>query len=254
VLSRSLERIACECQIGALEVVNHTRAVKHRLLEISRAAKCLTQTNQQRRRDSYQKLLALTRWVVRQASEVMQRWGTGRMKVVGKLLRVETQIGQLRHFVPWIEKVIHQTQQPVWGGDTHVEDQLLSLFETHTQVIRKGKAHKPDEFGRLVRIDEVENGMVSGYQVLEGNPDDTTAWVPALKQHQLASGERRRWPPATADFFLPRTSGRRKPWACRRWRCRVADGYRPSRPGSRSSAGSDEHCAGRPAVKPSSAP
>jgi hypothetical protein len=116
-----------------------------------------------------------------------------------------------KHFVPWIEKVIHQTQQPVWGGDTHVEDQLLSLFETHTQVIRKGKAHKPDEFGRLVRIDEVENGMVSGYQVLEGNPDDTTAWVPALKQHQLASGERRRWPPATAGFFCPEPAGGASP-------------------------------------------
>ena len=46
VLSRSLQRIANECKNGALEVVNHTRAVKHRLLEISRAAKCLTQTNQ----------------------------------------------------------------------------------------------------------------------------------------------------------------------------------------------------------------
>jgi len=40
----------------------------------------------------------------------------------------------------------------------------LSLFEPHTEVIRKGKAHKPNEFGRLVRIDEVENGIVSAYQ------------------------------------------------------------------------------------------
>jgi IS5 family transposase len=48
----------------------------------------------------------------------------------------------------------------------------LSLFEPHTEVIRKGKAHKPNEFGRLVRIDEVENGIVSGYQVLVGNPPD----------------------------------------------------------------------------------
>jgi IS5 family transposase len=106
-----------------------------------------------------------------------------------------------KHFVPWIEKVIHQTQQPVWGGDTHVEDQLLSLFETHTQVIRKGKAHKPDEFGRLVRIDEVENGMVSGYQVLEGNPDDTTAWVPALKQHQACFGRASEMATGDRGFF-----------------------------------------------------
>jgi hypothetical protein len=38
-------------------------------------------------------------------------------------------------------------------------------------VIRKGKAHKPNEFGRLVRIDEVENGIVSGYEVLEGKAE-----------------------------------------------------------------------------------
>jgi transposase, IS5 family len=43
VLSRSLERIADECKSGAVEVVDHARAVKHRLLEISRAAKSLTE-------------------------------------------------------------------------------------------------------------------------------------------------------------------------------------------------------------------
>src|SRR6266853_1927893 len=188
VLSRSLQRIARDCKHGAVEVVDHARAVKHRLLEISRAAKCLTQANQERMRNSYQKLLALSRDVVRQASEVMQRWRNKRLKVVGKLLRVEAQIGQLRHFLPLVEKVITQTKERVWGGNGNVEGKVLSLFEPHTEVIRKGKAHKPNEFGRLVRIDEVENGIVSGYQVLTGNPADTTAWVPALEQHQASFG------------------------------------------------------------------
>jgi transposase, IS5 family len=198
VLTRGLQRMAAECKNGALEVVSHGRAVKHRLLEISRAAKCLTQANQQRMQDSYQKLLELTRGVVRQASQVRQRWANGRRKVVGKLLRVETQIGQLRHFLPLVEKVMTQTKERVWGGNNHVESKVLSLFEPHTEVIRKGKADKPNEFGRLVRIDEVENGIVSGYQVLCGNPADTTAWMPALEQHQarfarapkMATGDR----------------------------------------------------------------
>jgi IS5 family transposase len=189
VLSRSLERIARDCKHGTVEVVHHARAVKHRLLEISRAAKCLTEANQQRMRDSYQKLLALTRGVVRQASNVMQRWRNKRLKVVGKWLRVETQIGQLRHFLPLVEKVIRQTKKRVLGGDSNVEGKVLSLFEAHTEVIRKGKAHKPNEFGRLVRIDEVENGIVSGYQVFTGNPADTTAWIPALQQHQACFGQ-----------------------------------------------------------------
>jgi IS5 family transposase len=201
VLSRSLQGIAAECKNGALEVVDHGRAVKHRLLEISRAAKCLTEVNQQRMQHSYQKLLGLTRSVVRQASEVLQRWGKGGLKVVGKRLRVETQIGQLRHFLPLVEKVMTQTQQRVWGGDRHVEGKVLSLFEAHTEVIRKGKAHKPNEFGRLVRIDEVENGIVSGYQVLAGNPDDTTAWMPALQQHQARFGRAPEMATGDRGFF-----------------------------------------------------
>ncbi len=201
VLSRSLVRIAAECKDGALEVVHHGRAVQHRLLEISRAAKSLTEANQQRMRDSYQKLVQLTRGVVRQASEVVQRWGKGRLKVVGKLLRVEAQIGQLRHFVPLLEKVITQTKERVWGGNCHVQGKVLSLFEAHTEVIRKGKAHKPNEFGRLVRIDEVENGVVSGYQVLEGNPDDHTAWMPALQHHQACFGRAPEMATGDRGFF-----------------------------------------------------
>src|ERR1700686_4572331 len=201
VLSRSLERIADECKTGALEVVDHGRAVKHRLLEISRAAKSLTEANQQRMRDSYQKLLALTRGVVRQASDVMQRWRNKRLKGVGQWLRVETQIGQLRHFLPLVEKVIRQTKKRVLGGDSNVEGKVLSLFEAHTEVIRKGKAHKPNEFGRLVRIDEVENGIVSGYQVLAGNPADTAAWIPALQQHQACFGQAPEMATGDRGFF-----------------------------------------------------
>jgi IS5 family transposase len=201
VLSRSLQRIAAECKDGALEVVDHGRAVKHRLLEISRAAKCLTKTNQERMRNSYQKLLGLTRGVVRHAGEVMQRWTKKRLKVVGKLLRVEAQIGQLRHFLPLVEQVITQTKQRVLGGDSHAEGKVLSLFEAHTEVIRKGKAHKPNEFGRLVRIDEVENGIVSGYQVLVGNPADTTVWMPALEQHQTCFGQAPEMATGDRGFF-----------------------------------------------------
>jgi hypothetical protein len=83
VLSRSLARIAAQCKRGTLEVVHHGRAVKHRLLEISRAAKCLNEASRERMQSSYQKLLALTRSVLRQAGGVVERWKSGRLKVVG---------------------------------------------------------------------------------------------------------------------------------------------------------------------------
>jgi IS5 family transposase len=57
VLGRSLKRIAAECKGKAREVVDHGRAVKHRVREIGRAAKSLTEANQQRLENSYRKLL-----------------------------------------------------------------------------------------------------------------------------------------------------------------------------------------------------
>jgi len=201
VLSRSLKRLANECQEGALEVVDHGRAVKRRLLEICRAAKSLTPANQRRLRDSYGKLLGLTRGVVRQAKRVVERWEKGRLKVEGDGLQVETQTGQLRHFLSLVEKVIAQTRERLWKKNLHVVGKILSLFEVHTQVIRKGKPDKPTEFGRLVRIDEVENGIVSGYQVQEGNEADTNAWMPALTQHQALFGQAPRLATADRGYF-----------------------------------------------------
>jgi IS5 family transposase len=201
VLSRSLKRVAADCKGKALEVVDHGRAVKHRVLEICRAAKCLTEANQQRLESSYGKLLGLTRGVVQQAKAVLGRWEKGRLKVVGDVLQVQAQTGQLRHFLPLVEKIIAQTRERLFKGNAHVVGKVLSLFEPHTQVIRKGKADKPTEFGRLVRIDEVENGIVSGYQVQEGNPADTEAWIPALQQHQVLFGEAPRLATADRGYF-----------------------------------------------------
>jgi IS5 family transposase len=85
-----------------------------------------------------------------------------------------------------------------------VAGKILSLFEPHSQVIRKGKAHKPNEFGRLVRIDEVENGIVSQYAVLPGNHADTNGWVPALDAHKRHFGRVPRLMTADRGFYSAR--------------------------------------------------
>src|SRR5213082_3758537 len=151
--------------------------------------------------ESYRKLLGLTRGVVREAGQALRRWESGGLGVVGTLVGMEAQASQLRHFLPLVQKVIAQTEERVWGGNNHVAGKVLSLFEPHTQVIRKGKAHKPNEFGRLVRLDEVEHGIVSGYKILEGNAADTNSWMPALDQHQACFGHLPQMATADRGFF-----------------------------------------------------
>jgi hypothetical protein len=190
---------------------------------------------------------------MRQATWVLEKWQKGKLKVVGNVLAVEAQIGQLRRFVPLVKKVILQTKERVWKGNTHVVGKVLSLFEPHTEVIRKGKAHKPNEFGRLVRIDEVENGIVSGYEVLVGNPDDTTSFLPALEQHQTGFGQAPEMVAADRGFFSAKNEQEAKTWGWRRWRCQHGDVSRRSEPSGKRSVGSGEPSAGAPAANPPSA-
>jgi IS5 family transposase len=201
VLTRSLQSIAEQCASGAVPVVNHVRAVKRRLLEINRAAKSVAEASRQRLKDSYGGLLKLTRGVLRQARGVVEALQAGRLPVVGSVITVLAHEQQLQHFIPLVEKGIVQTRERVFYGNRHVEGKVLSLFEPHTQAIRKGKAHKPTEFGRLVRLDEVENGIVSRYEVLEGNPADTKAWSAALQDHQMSFGRPPRMATADRGYF-----------------------------------------------------
>jgi IS5 family transposase len=201
VLTRNLTRIANECDAGAVKVVNHARAVKYRLLEINRAAKCLTQSGKEKLKTGYARLLHLAHQVVHQATAVCDRL-TGRarrkLSVTGEHLKVLAAQAKLAHFAPLVRRVIEQAKERVFEGNTRAPDKLLSLFETYTVVIRKGKAHKPNEFGRLVRVDEVENGIVSNYEVEPDNQNDSDSWIPAIFQHveqfgsapYLATGDR----------------------------------------------------------------
>ena len=58
------------------------------------------------------------------------------------------------------------------GEKVPAPEKIVSLFEPHTAILRKGKPGKPVEFGRMLWLDEVEGGIITRYQILTGNPDE----------------------------------------------------------------------------------
>jgi transposase, IS5 family len=87
--------------------------------------------------------------------------------------------------VPLVQQVITQTtRRLVHGEAVPAAEKLVSLFEPHTAVIRKGKPGKPTEFGRVLWLDEVDGGLVSRYAVLDGNPAEE-AQLPLSADHHL---------------------------------------------------------------------
>jgi IS5 family transposase len=95
----------------------------------------------------------------------------------------------LAQVLPLVEQVVSQTVRRVLHAETvPATEKVVSLFEPHTRVIRRGKVHVPAEFGRKVFLDEVDGGIVSHYAVLDGNPPEADHVPVSLAHHARAFG------------------------------------------------------------------
>jgi transposase, IS5 family len=183
VISRVLGRAREVLQSAATDTVqvtkevfrNRTRSARNTAREIGRRAR----KAKDRTKRLYRKLLRITRASVKQARQVTQVLSEVETEAATKVVQ------QLAHIVPLVKQVIDQTTRRVLGGEqVPAADKIVSLFESHTDIIRRGKAGKSTEFGHKVWLDETEGGIVSSYRVLDGNPNDSSQWVPSLERHR----------------------------------------------------------------------
>jgi IS5 family transposase len=100
-------------------------------------------------------------------AEVKQAPRRRRTPVAGLAQWLETMVGRVR-------QVVKQTKIRIFAGDTKSPGKIVSVFEPHTEIIRKGKASKPNEFGKLVKIQEAENQIVTHFEVYAERPADST--------------------------------------------------------------------------------
>ena len=203
VVTRALKRIEQATGAVGAKLRDRTRATTHRVLEIARAARSRGQDVRQRLERGYRRLLATVRSTVRDAERVGKELGSGTRKVAGERGRliVTRAQAQLEHFLPLVHRVIAQSRARVFKGDTHYRDKVLSLFEPHTEAIRKGKASKPTEFGKLVKIQEAEHQIVVDYQVFEKRPEDRALVIPTIDAHRGVFGQAPRLLAADRGFW-----------------------------------------------------
>ena len=185
VLTRTMQQIQAEVGRVGTGVRNRLRSVTHRLIEIGRASRGRGAAALERQHQAYAKLMAITRRILGQAKRVAQEVRDGTK-------RAATQLGQVL-IEGWAEhldamsaltrRVLAQTQARVFEGNTHFPGKLLSLFEPDTEAIRKGKAAKPTEFGKLVKIQEAEHQVITDYAVYPERPSDHSLLLPAIATH-----------------------------------------------------------------------
>jgi IS5 family transposase len=212
VLIRTMKKVTKIVGTAGTKLRDRTRSVKLRLLEISRTARAKGPLNHEKLEQGYRRLLNSTSRVVGQAKRFSQEIAAGVKRVRGTLKRQALQglRQELETMIPLVRQVMRQTRERIFRGNTRAEDKLFSVFEPSTEIIRKGKAGKPNEFGKMVKLQEAENQIVIDYEVYDRRPSDSDLLVPAIEIHQAKLGRTPHLVAADAGFYSARNEAAAK--------------------------------------------
>ena len=203
VLKRTMKKITKLAAAVGSVLRDRKRRAQRCLIQIGRAARSRSDQGKQRMQQCYRRLLAITARVVGQAKRFAQEVESGRKRSVELLaqMTLEGHRAYIETMLPLVQQVMRQTRQRINHGNTHSPGKIVSLFEPHTEIIRKGKAGKPTEFGKMVKIQEAEQQIVTHYEVYDRRPADSDLVVPAVELITQQFGQAPKLVTADAGFF-----------------------------------------------------
>ncbi len=173
-LSRLLREIQKELSPLNLQHRYHDRKVKKLFTFISRNASSKSKRTSRKVKSAYRELIHRVRWIHAVGQEVsIQAQSAGYL------------IDQLDHYLPLVERIIYQADQRVLQGISLAPDEkLYSLFEEHTELIKRGKAAKPIEFGHKVLFCQTGEKFIHHYKVMPQRIEDKELLEPAIEAHK----------------------------------------------------------------------
>jgi IS5 family transposase len=198
VLTRTMKKV--EKQVGKLKrkVRNRMRSVSKRVMAIATAGRHKGEEGERKRKREYRDLLRLSRQILNDTRRVMDeveqmpaRWKQGLRGLSDVLSTMSTRMRQ----------VVKQTKARIFQGLTQLPGKLVSVFEPHSEIIRKGKASKPTEFGKMVQLVEAENQIITHYDVFDERPSDRTLLLGAVEQQEKKLGRVPQLVTADAGYY-----------------------------------------------------
>ena len=186
---RVMDRLLRRLREAAPELVfayhQHTRRAKKRAYQI---VMLKGKNIEQRRRSLYEDLLQVqekARGYVEHALTAL----AGSPGVAARL-EVMTQAVELESILPLAERVHDQARRRVLEGEqVPAEEKLVSIFETHTDIICRGKKGSKAEFGHKLNFATGRSGLITWYEVLQGNPGDNELLLGVLEDHVETFGQ-----------------------------------------------------------------
>ena len=177
-LARLLQQIQQELPHLALKHRFHIKKVKKLFLFITRNAASNNKSKKRKVKSTYRKLIGRTNWIADVAHETLTL-----------LHQAGYEAELLIHYIPIVGKIISQAEQRVFQGvKLAADEKVYSLFEEHTELLKRGKAGKPIEFGHKVLIAQTGEKFIHHYQVFPKRKEDKELIKPTLKVHKQLFG------------------------------------------------------------------
>jgi len=173
-LARLLQSIRNELPQLDLQNRYHDRKVKKLATFIARNASSTSKATQRQVKQRYRQLIQSVRWIHAVGRDILDR-----------LHAYDYGAPDLSHYLPLVERIIHQAHQRVIEGITLGPDEkLYSLFEAHTELLKRGKAGKPIEFGHKVLLAQTGEKFIHHYKVMPRRIEDKDLLEPAIEAHK----------------------------------------------------------------------
>jgi transposase, IS5 family len=187
VVTRLVGRLAAAMERRRIKGFrDRTRSARRRMYEIQRMT---TRQRHEQQTGKYRELIDLAEEVVEGARTALRNTRKTRGKDMLADLAIAETRKEIEHFCGLGSRVIDQSRRRVLNGEQVPNaEKIYSIFEPHTDLIKRGKVQTPIEFGHKVFLAESAQGLITQYEVLEGNPADEQHVVPSLEHHKRTFG------------------------------------------------------------------
>ncbi len=180
-LIKAVTRIKQACGKASRQSTISIRKMKDHLLSINKVPRRRTE-------DARTEVRKITGQMAEEARKVLAQTDRLAKKLIPETENDRKIRGNLLDIAKKVYKIIEQSES-VNAGNTKLADRLISLKDPDARPIVKGKLGKRVEFGYKLQIQEIEGGIVTGYQLYKGNPCDKVLVNDALQKHIALFGQ-----------------------------------------------------------------
>lgn len=161
----------------------HDRKVKKLYHYVTRYMSSTSKRRQRKVKAAFRTLIERTGWIVAIAAEFC---GLAASQADMALAAVAL---ELKAYLPSMRKIVATARRAQLEGETvPASERVFSLFEPHTELIKRGKRQKPVEFGHKVLLCESPEKFITDYEVYEKQQADCELTESVIERHEKLFG------------------------------------------------------------------